>query len=571
MIVNRVIIKNAKSIKFLDAKLRTRSGESIAVPYDVISAPNGQGKTTFLECLSLIGHIPCMTRAQASATGWNVSPSHLLEYMGRTETLDVKVSCPSDNKELYDWFDGEIFDGLTAVYVELYDGHYNAEIYKFVMLLEQGVGSGITSLLSQNFGDDDFSVYSGILYRKSDDTRIASLINRIGKGRCFTNKYNELIKDRVGGEDEVIVSFINTDMNDFGRGNDLRETPKLLNDNFEKEIIRRMGFPHPESNLFKSIKDKINNAVHGVMETKGWQFSNPNVVISHVSISRIEQTDAGLKIYLTKERHWSENTSHDEYHGESLSAGENEIFFILLILYIFEGKNAIILLDEPDLHVAGYMRNKLFDQILKIVNFSNQHLIVSSHSSAAMRSVRGRRLLPRSPALGGLVRKVMRWSDPMRTSGSQDHVRILLEVRDGPKAKSEFSIGYDSRYYWTVLSGSIDGFGQKIANIPIFGAVVWGFVADFTNQIREWYGQGAVLKFVEFVCKSATIIFILSVVAATALTITPPGNADLIHILNRDVAIKFGLVSGFVAAIPFIAALIAVPLKRFFRAYRKLR
>lgn len=573
MIVNRAIIKNAKTIKFLDAKFRNSGDKAISIPYNVISAPNGQGKTTLLECLSLIGHLPCMTRATATVGGWRVSPSYIGEAMGNNQSCSMSIAAPTGKTSLLDWFTKEDFPRLTAVYFDLRDNKHERQKFEFVVIILQNSGHGITDLLSQNFGDDQFADHSCLICLEDHESNLLELVKRVDRGRIYIDSNNAIIRDVRNDIDALFVSFVNTDMNDFGRGNDLRESPKLLNSDFENEIIKRIGFPSPESNSAYSdnMLNEINNAISRIMETGDWQFDTPNVVTSRIFIQNIIKDNQVLKLFLKKERFLSgDEMPSEQYFGDYLSAGENEIFFILLILKRFAGKDAIILLDEPDLHVAGYMRDRLFREIKSSVDFEKQHLIVSSHSAASMRSAVGNRKLARPHSFGGIKHNFLRKIDPFLPSDKSSHAKTLIEIpKNEPPPQTIYLLTYDSRYYWSIVSGYSAEFGSIIRRLPLFWKNIWGFCRDVVNQVKDNFGGGLIFVIcVTFIAVPAFIAMGL-LFMAFGLIRTPPGMEDFVHIENRQYYLSLAETFAFPATLALTYAFFVVSWRKIQRVWNR--
>jgi hypothetical protein len=67
-----------------------------------------------------------------------------------------------------------------------------------------------------------------------------------------------------------------------------------------------------------------------------------------------------------------------------LSAGENECFFVFLTLLGLDTQDSMILLDEPELHIAEYCRPAFFSELYGLTRARGCQVIIATHSLFAL-------------------------------------------------------------------------------------------------------------------------------------------------------------------------------------------
>jgi len=63
-----------------------------------------------------------------------------------------------------------------------------------------------------------------------------------------------------------------------------------------------------------------------------------------------------------------------------LSSGEQEVFSLILNLYVAAPRVDVILIDEPEIHLNWHLEEKLFDYFLAYSKQNNKQIIISTHS-----------------------------------------------------------------------------------------------------------------------------------------------------------------------------------------------
>ena len=389
--ITSVEILNIGAIDYLRIKLLDE------LPHlDCLYATNGVGKTTLLEALSLLGHLPCMPlicldrdypSLLRTVTGTKAGPVHayLKEAMASVPSKDRDLSSIMDQLHAsHDKCVGAI--RMSVVDPEAADDPHGGSLTHSLMILvtsgQKGHTPTLTGLLSretrESEAESDYSLerHFAIFSNKAagDLDSMVELVARLARGRTFTDDgethrpFAEFVvrpefRARVTGEKRK-VCYVNTDLNDFGRGNDLRESPKNIEKSFLPEVIVRFGinFSDGQNGLYPHLK-AINANLRYILNAPLNRFSDAYAVSQTVQVSIFSRK--GTKLDFQAHRGWG-----DPFDIQFLSAGENEVFFLLLMAYTMRaeaGVASILLLDEPDLHVAAPMRRPLFNTLLDIL------------------------------------------------------------------------------------------------------------------------------------------------------------------------------------------------------------
>ena len=407
--VSAINISNVGSIDSLELNLKNSALLSLY-------ASNGTGKTTVLECISLIGHLPCFPTREVTAP--ETAATVLEQILG--ETAKDRTSVYNDlaldldqlaRKGIRGWLD-DIRPNPGASYglveFSLFDTCNGKQTqHKFSVIVHHGetsVGGAptLTNFLSR--GDFDEKA-SGISF--TDDRHLAnhalvvfsnneqqgqsfeSLLAKLTKGRTFQvidEAGNSIHHPFLQDDDKIeprSVSYINTDLNDFGRGNDLRESPKDLSKSFGREMFSRIRIPTNTQDEFCELEE-LKTRCSEILEAPISSFSRSDVIPPVFDIIDLRRTMPGNDDQCTicvRRKDGSRSVPLS-----FLSAGENEVFFILLMVLSFTRNaevtgHSILILDEPDLHISNVARELFFKGIIELGNPEAQ-LIVATHSPA---------------------------------------------------------------------------------------------------------------------------------------------------------------------------------------------
>ncbi len=394
-----------------------------------IYAGNGVGKTTVLECISLLGHLPCFPRFDDQSGFQRSVLSELLrkrqqlpKYYDERFKLAELRNCGATEWANLVRPPYERNFGLVEFEVE--DVSRDATCRnRFYMLVHDRMITGdrqpkLTGVLSRGDFDNrskasttspdghdfDLEEFGLLVYHDNDQTgqTIDELIHKIAMGRTFIvpdAKSGQIHKDvrkevlaRYSYLEPRSVSYVNTDLNDFGRGNDLRESPKDLESSFGNEMFDRLKVERLDDGILKHLMS-LSEACDFVLNSTDVDGEKGRVVWPSFDLE-VVRVDKDGKFSLTINRRDGLSPNSITF----LSAGENEVFFVFLVLLnltrnTFQGQS-ILLLDEPDLHIAIGSRSKFFAEIFQICSGSgktehrNLQLIACSHSPAFFDTLR---------------------------------------------------------------------------------------------------------------------------------------------------------------------------------------
>lgn len=396
------------------------------VAFLAICAGNGVGKTTILEAISLIGHLPCFPIL--SRRNLQIEPSYVENEWGQERCggqydgrLDLdKFSQGGVEALLADHFGDGKSQGFGAVDFVLFDkSETQNRHFEFTLIVHSPAFSEpgrprLTELLSRgdpetatpngcsDFCDDRYLSSCGLIVFDEDRQTgqcIRPLLDQLVAGRTFhhhsaTGQHDPAAsippKSPIAAGRACAISYVNTDLNDFGRGNDLRESPKDLTRNFGSEMVARLqiefegangqdGFKH-----FSDLQERSGRILREPPLAFSSSFAVPNTFsLQSVSLTNVRSGDllkAGARFGIQR------GHGGQAYEASFLSAGENEVLFVLKMA-INLAKNerwgrGILLLDEPDLHIAGYCRKRFFREIVDIGRSNGIQIIMSTHSAA---------------------------------------------------------------------------------------------------------------------------------------------------------------------------------------------
>jgi predicted ATPase len=479
-------LKNFKGIAELSTKLPS---EPIAL--SLIYAPNGQGKTTFLEGLSLIGHLPCMTRLRWGAPA---RPSWYSQRVGEAVVAPTPHLPASSTPEGLWSHNMDHRYAMASFFLEDFVGGENSskERLRITVIIDVKVYS-VSKLLSGGLTDLDFGRYATVIYDERNEAEVDRLIERLARGRTFSRKKG--IHEAFPGKPSDIrrfVTYVNTDLNDFGRGNDLRESPKdFTGEEFIEQMQGRLALPFSEEGGDLTFDDDLKVSVSEILKTTPYKFT-ADVVVPEFKIRRFAIDSGNLIFRATR-------FGESEYLDVSnLSAGENEVLFVMLMMLKHKGEHGIILLDEPDLHVARARRGLLFGEIFKSYNTKTQQLLIISHSEPALRSMKNYKFESNSRR---------------RRVKVKDHLRILMEVRDeGLTPPRRTVLNYDKGYHVTVMSGLLDGVYGWLGRIPVYSyniGSIWDRYVTASKKANLWVLiVGNVIALLVAVCGFTLLKFI---------------------------------------------------------------
>ncbi|HEX8527185.1 AAA family ATPase [Allosphingosinicella sp.] len=388
-----------------------------------ICAGNGIGKTTILEAISILGHLPCLPTLERSE--------------GRIVDSLAMRKWPNERPAGFDYYDGFIDmeelkrNGVGEwirrhrpppeanyglIEFKLRDSRGAAKcLHEFAVLVHSAkIANEGTPRLTDIQSRGDFDDAAGCEFIFSDDRMLGycglalfdkhqqssqsldDLILKLALGRTFniehpgTGRLEPASLDPADGEGvdgPRSVSYVNTDLNDFGRGNDLRESPKDLKKDFGAEMVSRLRLEFDRSGSFAHLEE-IRRVCYCILETPISHYYHRNVIPASFHIRDIHhRIERGAEVRIDR------LDGRRAIDVNFLSAGENEVFFVTLVA-INAVRNpllggSILLLDEPDLHIANVARSRFFEELLSIIE-GHAQMIVSTHSASLFNVLRKR-------------------------------------------------------------------------------------------------------------------------------------------------------------------------------------
>ncbi|OYX35848.1 MAG: hypothetical protein B7Y99_02960 [Caulobacterales bacterium 32-69-10] len=440
-----------------------------------IYAGNGVGKTTVLESISTLGHLPCFPSV---SLGKAVEDSLLVRALGHhgdkssalLPLLDL-ASLPKLGLNI--WLE-KVRPGKNAGYgcieFEVFDTLEGgaAATHRFVLFicsaeLTEPVAPTLTRMLSRGHFDDlvaDISFnddrvlghYGLIVYGGHEQIgqTFPDLVRKLAKGRTFSTVEERegkltVVQNRLDLPDHLgprSVSYINTDLNDFGRGNDLRESPKDLKRDFGLEMYERLRIELDRSGHFKHLA-ALGEVCNRVLSTPYTHYADLKAIPSSFRLSGLHSLDGEGEFAVAVDR----EDGAPPIPIEFLSAGENEVFFITLMMLNLTRNpslgHSIILLDEPDLHVANVALDPFFKSILDLA-IGRSQVILSSHSAALYEHIR-RRFRRSEDCVRVIFRRVLR-VDPLQTVLRAEFDEIFLGKLRSLGFRGGFWTGVRSRF-----------------------------------------------------------------------------------------------------------------------------
>ncbi len=432
MRINELTIRHLKSVDSIKLKFKPKKG--IALIY----GQNGVGKTTILEAVSLLGHLATMRRIEMDGAGkTNIQESFFLDLLrrgilhgeqvyrdalqgfcsiegafsqirghiekseGKTETLD-KILFESELPKSF----GAIIKCRIIPNASRPDRELEFYIYfrrvdpespeKPEGEVDDENLLSITQALGRKTYDDlRMNNTFALIYRKGDDEdEINSVLKQLVHSCPFTvpddgsktGRSYLILKHTDHKEDTSLgyAFYLNTDLNDFGRMKDVRESVKDIQGDFVEEWVNRLGISfdvsldefNPDRLEFRK-KDDLEKAMNEVLRPSAWYrvWDTSRRGVFKLSICEIDKGKIKLKV--KREGHI------EPLKVDYLSAGENECFFIFMYLLGMSIRNSICLLDEPDLHLTNSSKKPFYNSLYRLLRQNNCQVIVATHSGFA--------------------------------------------------------------------------------------------------------------------------------------------------------------------------------------------
>ena len=422
MKLKRIIIDNVKSISHVDSSFPSN------IDSFTIFGENGSGKTTFLECISLLGHLSVMKLVSCQSLDarrivYKEYPS-ILETVLKRNNCDALCNNRYDLKQAFDdystrfnsympesesYFDkgepatvpdserlvkGEGEDVLLSAYRDLldprdkqrryslvfYEIEYNKKSISLIIRIDSQT-LDLTRILSREISDQEMAKYFRLYFNdESFESKEFILHSSYLRPHALHFGDHPLQIPRFddwGYEDSFlgVVSYVNTDLNDFGKGNDLRESPKNIPMDFGG-IVDRLSIPFDEAGNLKML-DKGNESqlsLNGVLTQVLNRAENP-----YWDITKFTHNENGTILEV-------KDIFDKPQRRDVLSSGENEVFFIFLVLLSLPLSNGILILDEPVFHASPITARLFYNQIYKLCGKLSIQLFICSHNTWSLPS-----------------------------------------------------------------------------------------------------------------------------------------------------------------------------------------
>ena len=441
----------------------------------LIYGQNGMGKTTILESISLLGHLPTMRQIILDTTGKpRMKDSLLLQmlldgqlienaYVDEEKTITEKYPISktcfneiikqiktkltlTDEREFSDCLfkriklrrpdknnEETISDGLISFEVSFRKKCDKDEKFNFLVFFRNVNDISITKTLGRkSFNDILMNDTYALIWEEKYNPKMLPLLDHLSKKTKFliprdkssaTKKDNllKLVKHKEHNseiedlnlqmakntkENIGFTFYLNTDLNDFGRGRDVRESVKDIFGDFTDEWVERLGINFTKDSIKTGVEDLPANNIENLIETK--VFSNkkglqvilnriltPTNLINQIWGDHDDFKLSDCSINKNEEGKWEPFIRVSRYNKRDvkldyLSAGENECFFIFMYLLGTNINNSICLLDEPDLHLSQFSKKPFYESLYKLLARKNEfgedkncQVIISTHSGSA--------------------------------------------------------------------------------------------------------------------------------------------------------------------------------------------
>ena len=394
MKLRRMSIRNVKAIPALDISFDDR--------VTLLHGANGIGKSTILDCAALLGHLPAMRRLYTSETEAALQPPVLVKMLRRRTDLEAEILDRLDDVVQY------VPSRWTAIHRDLTkyasveqwfdDDYIRVPRIRYEVEIPNLDDFGVVSLIVAMIGPDEITV-SHILNRsRCDDFQMADNAVVFAASNAALDRWLEgqasastsLVKT-ISGQFRAIrpiegaalvgnrVVAINTDLADLGKRDQVRESVKDLHLHFVEEVDR-LNLPFdadvaPGRKRFRFFED-LSAILSRVVTDPSATRSVPDEPFLRLTTCDVEDGVARVSFKRANEQR--------SFSADFLSAGENECFFIFLTLLGIDTQNSIVVLDEPELHIAEYCRPAFFAELYGLTDKRRCQVIIATHSLFAM-------------------------------------------------------------------------------------------------------------------------------------------------------------------------------------------
>lgn len=362
---------------------------SLSRGVNIIRGDNGIGKTTILECASLLGHVGVMNLTDEIdalsielCVCFHESDIKFLNSISQYSCSDGTKSSQSGMNALLGLLTSQNistdFEGIN---------HKSSYSLKFKL-------KGIDLNEVKDALSCDAKIRDSICVYCSD----GKVINAIKALNLWSRPVCEGTEDHVGpwkmtprtiekrNEESFLdgcgsTFYINTDMYEFGSGLDVRESPKELKDHLATVMIRRLQLLTPGISTITQDELYLDTAIS---VDSSWQIDNFEKIVSgwksifesksdindgdlkhpleYCIATRLVDSDSRVDKFKTKFR-WAIGIA-GRPSAQFVSSGENQAIFILAMLCNYAAKGSCVIIDEPELHLSFTAGSRLVNYII---------------------------------------------------------------------------------------------------------------------------------------------------------------------------------------------------------------
>ena len=380
---------------------------------NVIRGPNGIGKTTILEWISLLGHISLLSQ--------DTSPSGLpelemtLEFTKHDKAfVDWLRKLPAGN-EIRSFFEeilskncitNAIFDSEIVlprfININFYLNNIDEKMLKTILVDEQNMHKSVEFSISEFISDNEENNQSKLTKDPEKIEKIGDIIRALNMwsrpkqvlDEKSNSKRYKITPHTLARSRQNITNYepsfapvffyLNTDMYEFGIGLDIRESPKDIRSNINQLLMDRLQLVDPVDvrSDQKYFSDSVSHS--DVLVLKDFlevQAAWDDVFNLHpLTGATVKKTGQGnLEIgKLEDDFDWTISIANREDAAAFISSGENQALFVLSMIFSLAQPGSCMLLDEPELHLSFWSGSRLLEKIRqRCIDIDAQCIIVT--------------------------------------------------------------------------------------------------------------------------------------------------------------------------------------------------
>lgn len=407
MYIKSLKISNILSFPYLEDFDGSKDTITFDPQTNILIGANGSGKSNLIEVISRLWKQVFFINYELKDEAFNPNPQ--VKYIQRA-SFNISNTLYKNNKFLDKPSQVEIDIGLTAVDKENVKWIFNhkseleelIEEYSNESLFEVEADISLLDSLEEikfRFVIENSNKYSNISFSLNRElspienviyiylSRFNLLQKLIETGIYYKNKEWELLKNTYAlipairqyqdfSYDINIAAGINNNLNSI-TSNEIQVSAKRPSS--PESIFAITNFKL--ATLFRrySIDSGDIKAIEKLQNDK-------NLFL--YKINKYLQSELGFKLNFKERKINSDvmkaeisNTAGEVIDFESLSTGQKSIFHLIFALWGYDLKNALIVIDEPELHLHPSLQKVYFELLLKAQKDLNIQVIVATHSS----------------------------------------------------------------------------------------------------------------------------------------------------------------------------------------------